>query len=168
MAPLLDTERFTQVRVLVGMGRLDEARPLLAEILRRDPDHQGALLVEGALLSEDRRFSEALQVYERVARLWPRSAEAQNSLARCLHALGRDREALEHAETARSLLREGDNFTQAAAVYLTLVWCHRELREFKEALAAAEEGLAKSPDAVLAQWASQVEQEMLDAEKEEC
>jgi tetratricopeptide (TPR) repeat protein len=164
----MDPELFVQARVLVGMGRLDEARPVLAEILRRQPDHHGALLLEGSLLTEDRKFPEALQVYERAARLWPRSAEARNALARCLHALGQDREALEHAEAARSLLPEGDNFSQTAAVYLTLVWCHRELREFREALAAAEEGLTTTPDAVLAHWASQVEQEMMEAEKDEC
>ena len=53
-------------------------------------------------------------------------------------------------------------------MYLTLVWCLRELRLFKEALAAAEEGLAAVPDAVLAQYASLVEQELAEAEKEEC
>lgn len=159
---------FARVRVLVGMGRLDEARPLLDEILQQDPAHLGAQLLEGGLRIEERDFEGALARYEKAARLWPRSAEAHNAVARCLHALGRDREALTHAETARSLLREGDNFAHSAAVYLTLVWCHRELREFKEAVAAAEEGLGLAPDAILAQWASQVEMEMMEAEKEEC
>jgi acyl-CoA thioester hydrolase len=46
------------------------------------------------------------------------------------------------AHEARALLGEGDNFTQTAAVYLTLVWCLREMRRYREAIAAAEEGLA--------------------------
>ena len=164
----MDEEPFARVRVLVGMGRLEEARPLLAQILERDPHHLGALLLQGGLRIEERDFPGALALYEKAAREWPRSAEAHNAVARCLHALGRDREAIAHAETARSLLGEGDNFAQTAAVYLTLVWCHRELREYKEAVNAAEEGLAVAPDAILAQWASQVEMEMMEAEKEEC
>lgn len=164
----MDEDPFARVRVLVGLGRLDEARPLLEGILERDPAHLGALLMQGSLRIEERDFPGALALYERAAREWPRSAEAHNAVARCLHALGRDREALGHAQTARALLREGDNFAQTSAVYLTLVWCHRELRELKEAVAAAEEGLAVAPDAILAQWASQVEMEMMEAEKEEC
>jgi tetratricopeptide (TPR) repeat protein len=164
----MDEDPFERVRVLVGLGRLEEALPLLDQILERDPKHLGALLMQGGLRVEERDFPGALALFEKASAVWPRSAEAHNAVARCLHALGRDREALSQAETARSLLREGDNFAQSAAVYLTLVWCHRELREFKEAVAAAEEGLASAPDAILAQWASQVELEMMEAEKEEC
>jgi tetratricopeptide (TPR) repeat protein len=101
-------------------------------------------------------------------KLSPRSAEALDSLARCLHALARDAEALETALAARGLLGEGDNYREAAPVYLTLVWCLREMRRFREALAMAEEGLARTPDAILAQWASTVEEELAEAEKEEC
>ena len=54
------------------------------------------------------------------------------------------------------LLDEGDNAVHAPPVYLTLVWCLREQRRFREAIAAAEEGLQRAPDAVLAQWATQV------------
>ena len=164
----MDEDPFSRARVLVGLGRVDEAQLLLEAILQSDPTHLGALLMQGGLRTEDRDFPGALALYEKAAQARPRSAEAHNAVARCLHALGRDRDALEHAEAARALLREGDNFAQTSAVYLTLVWCHRELREFKEAVAAAEEGLALAPDAILAQWASQVEMEMMEAEKEEC
>ena len=100
--------------------------------------------------------------------MWPRSAEAQNALARCLHGLGRDDEALERAEAARAMLDEGDNAVHASAVYLTLVWCLREKRRFREAIAMAEEGLKRAPDAILAQWATQVQDELIAAEKERC
>ena len=72
------------------------------------------------------------------------------------------------ATQARGLLDEGDNAAHAAAVYLTLVWCLRELRRFREAIAVAEEGLERAPDAVLAQWATQVQDELIAAEKERC
>lgn len=163
-----DDPGFDRARALVVSGRRDEAGAALEEILAADPDHLGALQLKAGLLLEGREGDAALELYERAARAWPRSAEAWNGLARGLHALGRDREALAAAETARRLLGEGDNYRQTAPVYLTLVWCLRELRLFKEALAVAEEGLAAIPDAVLAQYASLVEQELAEAEKEEC
>ena len=159
---------FDRARSLAVSGRIEEALSALDDILAGDPDHLGALQVKAGLLLETREGEGALALYERAARVWPRSAEAWNGLARGLHALARDHEALAAAEAARRLLGEGDNFLQTAPVYLTLVWCLRELRLFKEALAAAEEGLATTPDVVLAQYASLVEEEMLEAEKEEC
>ena len=57
---------------------------------------------------------------------------------------------------------------QAAPVYLTLVWCLRELRRLREAVAMAEEGLARTPDVLLAEWANQVEEELARAERERC
>ena len=160
--------RFERARFLAVSGHGAEAHSALDEILGAEPSHLGALLLKAGLLLEARDGEEALFLYERAAHAWPRSAEAVNGLARGLHALGRDELALAAAEEARLLLGEADNFRHAAPVYLTLVWCLRELRLFKEALAVAEEGLAVIPDAVLAQYASLVEQELAEAEKERC
>jgi tetratricopeptide (TPR) repeat protein len=163
-----DDPGFDRARALLVSGRREEAAAAVEEVLAADPDHLGALQLKASLLLEDREGEAALELYEQAARAWPRSAEAWNGLARGLHALGRDREALTAAEAARRLLGEADNYRQTAPVYLTLVWCLRELRLFKEALAVAEEGLAAIPDAVLAQYASLVEQELAEAEKERC
>ena len=160
--------RLDRARLLAVSGRGEEAHAALDEILAADPDHLAALQLKAGLLLEARDGDGALVLYERAARAWPRSAEALNGLARGLHALGRHRPALAAAQEAHRLLGEPDNFRHAAPVYLTLVWCLRELRLFKEALAVAEEGLAVIPDAVLAQYASLVEQELADAEKERC
>jgi tetratricopeptide (TPR) repeat protein len=165
---MADDSGIDRARALVVSGRRDEAAAALEDVLAADPDHLGALQLKAGFLLEDREGDAALELFEKAARAWPRSAEAWNGLARGLHALGRDREALTAAETARRLLGEGDNYRQTAPVYLTLVWCLRELRLFKEALAVAEEGLAAIPDAVLSQYASLVEQELAEAEKEEC
>jgi tetratricopeptide (TPR) repeat protein len=160
--------RFDEARMLAARGSLSEALSALDRLLAEQPRHTGALLLRASLLLELRQGEDALAVYQGVVAGEPRAAEAWNGLARCLHALGRDAEALEAAETARGLLDEGDNFRQGAPVYLTLVWCLRELRRYREAVAAAEEGLGRWPDAILGQWASQVEEEMMEAEKEEC
>lgn len=160
--------RLERARFLAVSGRAAEAHAALDDVLAADPDDLAALQLKAGLLLEARDGEAALALYERAARAWPRSAEAWNGLARGLHALGRDERALAAAEEAHRLLREGDNFRHAASVYLTLVWCLRERRLFKEALAVAEEGLALIPDAVLAQYASQVEQELAEAEKDRC
>jgi tetratricopeptide (TPR) repeat protein len=159
---------FEDARLLAARGRTQDAFAALDQVLREEPEHVPALLLRAALLLECREGEAALALHERAAALAPDSAEAWNGLARCLHALARDDEALRAAERARAVLPLGENFRQTSAVYLTLVWCLRERRRFKEALAAAEEGLARCSDAVLAQWAGVVEEELAEAEKEEC
>ncbi len=164
----MSTPAFARAQLLAVRGRAEEALAALDEVLSADPSHLGALLLKAEVMLEAREGEEALALCRRAVQAWSRSAEARNGLARCLHALGDDAGALEAAEEARRLLGEDDNFRHAAPVYLTLVWCLRERRQFKEALAVAEEGLLRVPDAVLAEWAAVVEQELAEAEKERC
>lgn len=161
-------EQVDRARVLQVGGRPEEAVGILDGLLAEQPDHAGALLLKADLLVESREGERALALYRRAVAAAPASSEALNGLARGLHALGRDAEALEAAEAARRILGEGDNFRQTAPVYLTTVWCLRELGRLREALAVAEEGLVRCPDGVLAQWASVVEEELAEAEKEGC
>jgi tetratricopeptide (TPR) repeat protein len=157
-----------EARVFVLRGQLDEALAALDRELAENPGEVEALLLKATVLLEKRQDAAALELSRRAASAHPRSSEALNGLARCLHAMGHNEEALAAAESAREYLKEGDNFRQASAVYLTLVWCLRDLRRHREAVAAAEEGLLRSPDAVLAQWATVVEEELAEAEKDEC
>jgi tetratricopeptide (TPR) repeat protein len=161
-------DAFDRARLLAVRGDPHGAAQAIEEVLRAEPGHLGALLLRAQLHLESREGEEALRLYEQGVSLAPTSAEAWNALARCRHALGQDDDALEAAEKARALLGEGDNTRQAAPVYLTLVWCLREKRLFREALDVAEEGLARIPDAILAQWAATVEEELAEAEKEQC
>src|SRR5262249_11021064 len=154
---------FEEARLLAARGDVSEAAGALDAILATHPEHVGALLLRARLLLEDREGEAALALCRRAVGVAPRSAEALNAVARVLHALGRDADALETALAARGLLREGDNYRETAPVYLTLVWCLREMRRFREALDMAEEGLARTPDAILAQWASTVEEELAEA-----
>jgi len=159
---------FEDARLLAVRGDLDQALASLDAILESEPGHVPALLLKGGVLLTLREEDAALKHFARAAALEPNSSEALNGLARCLHSLGRDDEALPVALAAREHLGVGDNFKHAAPVYLTLVWIHREKRRFEEALAMAEEGLARCPDAVLAQWASVVEEELSEAQQERC
>jgi len=159
---------FEDARLLAATGCLAEAHRALDGLIAAEPDHLGAVLLKARLLLDDRESEEALALYRRAAHRWDRSAEALNGLALCLHSLGHDDEALSYAERARSLLGEGDNDRETGPVYLTLVFCLREKRLYREALAVAEEGLERCADAVLAHWAGIVEDELADAEKERC
>jgi tetratricopeptide (TPR) repeat protein len=161
-------DAFVHAQLLVSKGETPQAHRALDELLAAAPTHQGALLLKARLLLEARRDAEALTVLDRAVSAWPRSAAALDARARCLHALGRDEEALAQAQQARALLNEGDNFRHTGSVYLTIVWCLRQLRRFREALEVAEEGLRRTPDAVLAQWATQVEEDVARAERERC
>jgi tetratricopeptide (TPR) repeat protein len=162
------TDRLREAQILVACGRHAEAEAELDGILAREPEQPAALLLKATVLLEKRQDLAAMELCRRAVAVTPRSAEALNALARCLHALGRDEEALAIAQQAREVLGEGDNFRETAPVYLTLLWCLRELRRYREAVALAEEGLLRSPDAVLAQWASIVEEELAESEQERC
>lgn len=162
------TSVIDDARVMVAQGRLDEALETLDGRLADDPADVSALLLKAMVLLERREDGAALEVAEHAVRLAPRSSEALNTQARCLHAVRRDEEALAAATAARDLLNEGDNFHETSAVYLTLVWCLRELRRYREAVAMAEEGLLRCPDAVLAQWATVVEEELAESETDRC
>lgn len=162
------TASLDRARMLAARGGAREALEVVDSILADEPDNPDALLLKARLLLERREGEAALAVHRRAVALQPSSCEALDGLARCLHALGHDGEALEVAGKARELLDEGENFRHAGGVYLTIVWCLREQRRLREALAVAEEGLCRCPDAILAQWASLVEEELAESEKEEC
>jgi tetratricopeptide (TPR) repeat protein len=159
---------FDRVRVLAACGSREQALEALDTLLEDSPGHLGALLLKAGLLCEAREPERALPLCDHAVALAEDSAEAWNALARCLRALARHEDALAAAERARRLLRAGDNGRFAGPVYLTLVWCLRELRRYREALAAAEECLERTPDAVVAHWATVVEEELAEAQRERC
>jgi tetratricopeptide (TPR) repeat protein len=152
-----------RARLLDASGRTEQALALLEAAPGLE-----ALLLRGELLLRARRRERALEVFRRAAELAPESAAALNGQARCQLELGRLAEARELAEEARRRLDVGDNYVQTGPVFLTLVWCLREMRRHREALAMAEEGLERCNDAILAQWADTIEQELAEAQKERC
>jgi tetratricopeptide (TPR) repeat protein len=161
-------ERLREARLMAFAGRRQEALAEVEAILDEAPEHLGALLMKAELLQQLGAGEAAAVLLERAVDVAPDSAEAWNERARCLHALGRHDEALPAAERARALLADPANAAHVPAVYLTLLWCLREKRLFREALAAAEECLARTPDAVVAEWAGQIEQELAEAERDRC
>jgi tetratricopeptide (TPR) repeat protein len=157
-----------RARILVLRGQEGDALATLDELLFANPAHEGALLLKAELLLESHRDREALELTQAAVAFRPESSESRNALARCLHAMGDNESALTEAAQARQLLSVGENAIQTGPVYLTLVWCLRSLRRLDEALATAEEGLLRCPDAILAHWAEIVEEELGRAQAERC
>jgi tetratricopeptide (TPR) repeat protein len=155
-------------RLLAADGRRDAAAERIDLLLAEQPRCVAALLLRGDLWDLRREPAAALRAYEQAAVAVPESAAAWNGQARQLRLLERRAEAFAAAEHARTLLSHGDNFVETGPVYLTLLWCLRDERRFREALALAEEGLRKSSDAVLAEWATQIEEEWTNAERDRC
>ena len=161
-------DRLREARLMAFAGRREDALAEADAVLDEAPEHLGALLLKADLLQQGGAGEAAAVLYERAVDVAPGSAQAWSERARCLHALGRHDEALPAAERARALLADPANAVYAPAVYLSLIWCLREKRLFREALAAAEECLARTSDAVVAEWATQIEQELAEAERERC
>jgi tetratricopeptide (TPR) repeat protein len=157
-----------EARIMAFRGENAAALGVLQAVLTEVPGHVPALLLAGGIHLDEREPEPALDLYQGATEGAPDSAEAWNGLARCLHALGRNHEGLAAAGRAKGLLGEGDNFRQATAVTLTMVWCLRDQRRLREALALAEETLIRTADAVLAQWAGILEEELAEAEKDRC
>jgi tetratricopeptide (TPR) repeat protein len=158
----------SEARVLATRGERRKALEALDRLLGTHPDAVPALLLRGTLLLDEREPEPALRDLERAAGLAPASAEALNGLARGLLAAERPEQARGLAERARALLGEGENYIHAGPVYLTLVWCLREQRRYREALSMLEEGLRRSDDALLAEWVVTLEEELAEAEQERC
>ena len=157
-----------EARFLALTGRAEQAWQTVQALLHADPDCLPALLLAGELLDGRRQPEQALESYERACRVAPGSAAAWNACASELRTLGRAAEALAAAERAHGLLAHERNRGEAATVHLTLLLCLRDLRRYREALAVAEQGLACTPDAVLAEWADTLQQEWEQAERERC
>ena len=157
-----------EVRYIASGGEVRAALAAVDNILSAQPEHVEALLLKARLLLDLRDGEAALHWSEATVRLRPDSAEALNGLARCLHVLGRNDEALRAGERARACLDHESSSLHVGPVYLTLLWCLRDERRLEEALEVAEEGLGRCYDSVLAQWASTVEEELAEAAQEGC
>ena len=164
----MNDDRVREAKLLAHTGRPAEALAAADAVLDEEPEHLEALILKAQLLQQQGAPESAVALYERAVRMAPAAPEAWNEQARCLHALRRDDEALAAARQARALLDEGADARHFAAVSLTLVWCLREKGQLREALAVAEECLRRAPDAVVADWAGQIEQEIAESERDRC
>ena len=94
---------FERACAVTALGRGDDAQPAYHAILRRRPDHFGALNNLGMLLYERGSSRAALRAYELLVQRHPDSAMAHTHFAKVLHDEGRGEEAVTHYNRAIEL-----------------------------------------------------------------
>ena len=75
------------------IGRFDECRRLLNELLAADPKHLGALIALAQLDMDEGRVAEAERLLARVLEIAPSAQEALIAMSRCQQLAGRPAEA---------------------------------------------------------------------------
>jgi tetratricopeptide (TPR) repeat protein len=90
------------------LGRLDEARPMLDEILQKDPNDVSALLERGKLSVDAQQFADAETWLRRAEKLAPEFPELNLELSRCLQMAGRLEEAAPYRARFEKHLAEKD------------------------------------------------------------
>jgi arylsulfatase A-like enzyme/Tfp pilus assembly protein PilF len=95
--------RLRRANSAVRDRRFDDALPILAAVLREDPDNAFARLVLGSAQMGRQRWREAIQEYRRYAKLVPTSSYAHQWMAICHLNLADRTSALREAEAALAL-----------------------------------------------------------------
>ncbi len=94
----------TLASILIAMGRLDEVRPLLAEMLAADPAAAGPMFQQiAAQLIRQGDKAAALGLARELAKPYSQVAEAHWAVAQVAHAAGKQDEALREVRHAREL-----------------------------------------------------------------
>lgn len=97
-------------RALLLQGRLDEARAVLLEVLRKDPDNAEAQRWFGQVALHQQRTAEGLEALERAVRLAPRDPDLRLELAAAYEQAGQPGEA---ERVYRDLLASNEQFVEA-------------------------------------------------------
>lgn len=131
----------TLASILIAMGRLDEARPLLAEMLAAEPSAAGAMFQQiAAQLIRQADKTAALGLARALAKPYPKVAEAHWAVAQVAHAAGKQDEALRRVRQARELR---PNWEAAALFEAQLL----QAGQPEQALALLKDFLASNPQA---------------------
>jgi tetratricopeptide (TPR) repeat protein len=85
-------------RLLLALGRREEARGQLERALELQPDHAGALFELGQLELEEGNAEEAVRCFQRILELQPRAAIVNYPLAQAYRAVGDLERARGHLE----------------------------------------------------------------------
>ena len=127
--------------LLVNAGKLNDARPWLAQLLAAEPDNAGAIFRQlYPLLARSPNKKAVLKLLRDLAQPYPRVAEAHWAMAQAAAAGGKQDEALAEARQARELRPEWDE----AVLLEAQLWLPGQPQQ---ALAALNDFLKANPDA---------------------
>jgi eukaryotic-like serine/threonine-protein kinase len=122
LSPNLDFARNNYSFFLSVTGRLDEALAELEELRIRDPINQRLLLLyKGFILTQARRFDEALQVYQEAQALEPEKEIPNMSLAYAYAGKGSYNEAVGYYRRSVEMLGGEEKYSQPL-VYLAATY----------------------------------------------
>jgi tetratricopeptide (TPR) repeat protein len=103
LAPLSDSDKFTQAMAFVNLGDHTHARSLLSDLAEKHPDRAIYVYWLGRLDYDQRRYVEAVEKLHRATELDPQSPRAWDSLGLALDMQGQMEQALGAFEKAVSL-----------------------------------------------------------------
>jgi tetratricopeptide (TPR) repeat protein len=120
-------------------GRVAEAEQVYKLLLKEQPHSIDALNLLGALVYDDKRFSEAEEYFAKVLMLQP-GAESHNSMGIVLKAQGKYEEAVEHYQQALALKPNQPEVLSNLGNVL------KETGKLEAAIAAYQQALAINPN----------------------
>ncbi|MBL8538248.1 MAG: sulfotransferase [Hyphomonadaceae bacterium] len=94
LAPRYGIARHGLGQLLMGLGRLEEAREQASILLRQDPDNRGSKRLLAAVLNGLGEYNEAARLYESVLDSDPTNARSWMSLGHVLKTVGRTDEGI--------------------------------------------------------------------------
>jgi len=97
------TEDLRQARALLEAGKVIEGQAICKAVLRRDPSHRGALMLQGIALLRSKELPAALAAFESLTALEPNQANGWLHRGLCLIGLGRFDEAAACLERSTTL-----------------------------------------------------------------
>ncbi len=131
-------QAFNEALALHRQGRLREAEKIYARVLKAAPDHFDALNLLGAVKAQLGHMGEAQRLLNAAVKINPQAPPAWLHLGEVLHALKRDKEALECFDKARALVPDDIDILNRHANALLSAGRPREaLAEFEAVLARA-------------------------------
>ena len=133
--------RQMMISLLLGTGRMEEARPYLEQLLAADPGDAGAVFQNlPPLMARFPDRDAALGLMRDLARPYPKVAEARMAVARMAAAANQQQEALDEVRRARALRAEWPEAVLFEAQLL-------QSSQPEQAAALLKDFLASNPDA---------------------
>jgi tetratricopeptide (TPR) repeat protein len=106
-------DRWTlEAECLYGSGRPDEAKRLLALVLRESPANLRGLMLTGTILLEEQKAAGAAEVLSRAVVAYPRDYTARFKLAQAYQRVGDARRAEEHMKVAEQIKQVREEFSR--------------------------------------------------------
>jgi predicted TPR repeat methyltransferase/Tfp pilus assembly protein PilF len=127
---------------LLKNEQIDEAEPLLMQVLEGDPNQADALHFLGVLRHTQGRFDDAVALIRHSLQVLPDNASAWNNLGNVLLLAGRLQETVEIYERA---VARADNVSEATLALNNLCTLHRKLGALESSEASARDALQRDP-----------------------